>query len=309
MRLKNRMMQLYRALLALGSMEKRLELIQESLGRIEARQVEQVTRLNDAEFRVFSQWGEDGIIQYLLGRLPGINKSFIEFGVEDYFQANTRFLVKNNYWRGLVIDGSRRNIELINRSELRWAHGIKARCEFITRDNINGIIRDEGFGGEIGVLSIDIDGNDYWVWEQISCVEPIIVVCEYNALFGPTADVSTIYRSDFIRSTEHYSQLLYGASISALTRLADEKGYHLVGSNSAGNNLFFVHQSHSGAFEILDSADAYRFPTFRESIDEGGRLSYLEWVEMIELIGDSYIFDFSINRQAPLRDALTRSPV
>ena len=126
-----------------------------------------VTSLRDAEFKVFSQFGDDGIIQYLIHRLASLPDSFVEFGVENYREANTRFLLLNNNWRGLVLDGNRNHIEQIQTDKIHWQHTLTAKHAWITRDNINDLIREAGFSGKIGLLSIDIDGNDYWVWEKL----------------------------------------------------------------------------------------------------------------------------------------------
>jgi hypothetical protein len=119
--------------------------------------------LKDAEFRVSSQFGDDGIIQYLLHHLRMDTDTFIDFGVENYRESNTRFLLENNNWRGLVIDGSQANIDFIRSEDIYWRHDLTAVCSFITAENINQIFEEHGFTGEIGILSIDIDGNDWHV--------------------------------------------------------------------------------------------------------------------------------------------------
>ena len=123
--------------------------------------------------------------------------SFIEFGVETYRESNTRFLLVKDNWRGLVIDGSETNVASIRALSEYWRHDLTAVASFITRDNINDLFADAGFTGEVGLLSIDIDGNDYWVWEAIDVVSPVIVVVEYNSVFGPEAQVTVPYAADF----------------------------------------------------------------------------------------------------------------
>ena len=120
-----------------------------------------VNNLIEVEFKVFSQFGEDGIIQYLINSIPIENKIFIEFGVENYKESNTRFLLINNNWKGLLIDSDEKSINSIKNDDIYWKHDIKAVCEFITKENINSIFSSNGFEGDIGLLSIDIDGNDY----------------------------------------------------------------------------------------------------------------------------------------------------
>ena len=194
----------------------------------------------DYEFKVFSQWGEDGIISFLINNLEIENKFFVEFGVEDYVESNTRFLLKKNNWSGLIIDSSIKNIDFIKKDQIYWRHDIKALCEYISKKNINKILTDNTYMRNIGLLSIDIDGNDYWIWNEITSIDPSIVIIEYNSLLGKDKSLVVPYKEDFNRSKEHYSNIYYGASLSALTKLANIKNYALVGCNSAGNNAFFV---------------------------------------------------------------------
>lgn len=265
----------------------RLDLIQQALGRIEARQTASV-RAGDfasAEFKVSSQWGEDGIIEHLVRHVPIEREIFVEFGVQDYREANTRFLLMNRNWAGLVIDGSPENISVVKRDSIYWRFNLKAECAFITRDNIDQMITGQGISGDIGLLSVDIDGNDYWVWEAIRSVSPRVVVVEYNALFGATATVSVPYDPAFQRNQAHYSNLYWGCSLAALVHLGKAKGYTLVGCNSAGNNAFFVRNDVSGQLSAQDSAIAFRPAKFRESRNEDGSLSFLGPEQAIDTIG------------------------
>src|ERR1700722_1664225 len=191
----------------LRSIEERCKKIQEALGRIEGRQLAGLAAadLAGAEFRTFSQWGEDGILQHLLRHVAVSKRIFVEFGVENYTESNTRFLLLNNNWAGLIIDGSSKNIDFIKNDEIYWRHNLKAEHAFVTRETINDLIRRNGISGEIGLLSIDIDGNDYWVWEAIDVVLPSVVVVEYNARFGPHKAVTVPYDAGFVRSSAHHS--------------------------------------------------------------------------------------------------------
>ncbi|MEI6442984.1 MAG: hypothetical protein WCO29_07615 [Nostocales cyanobacterium ELA583] len=264
------------------SIQSRLIKIQETLGRIESRQLQSLDKLElqDNEFQVFSQWGEDGIIQMLLRHIEIPNKIFIEFGVENYTESNTRFLLINDNWAGLVIDGSPENISYIKQDSIYWQRNLKAVQAFIDQDNINKIIAENGIKGEIGILSIDIDGNDYWVWQAIDVVAPAIVIIEYNSRFGKDKAVTIPYDPSFVRSEAHYSMLYAGASLKALYNLGKAKGYSFVGCNSVGNNAFFVRQDlKPTAIKELTVAEGYIASQFRESRDEQGNLSYLSWDE------------------------------
>ncbi len=265
--------------------------IQEALGRIEQRQTAQSASYSQAEFRVFSQWGEDGIIQYLLNHVPIERSIFVEFGVENYTESNTRFLLTNNQWSGLVIDGSSENIDYIRRDQIYWATNLKAELSFITKENINELLVKNGIEGDIGLLSVDIDGNDYWVWEAIDRISPRIIICEYNSHFGPVAEVTTPYDAKFVRDSAHFSKIYYGASISAFCSLAAAKGYSLVASNSVGNNIFFVRNDLVGSLPVLSPAQAYRRAQFREFHDENGQLTYDDFETRLDKIRDLQLYD------------------
>lgn len=251
--------------------------IREALGRIEARQLAENTTAELAahEFQVYSQWGEDGIIQYLIRHVPLSRKLFVEFGVEDYAEANTRFLLVNNDWAGLILDGGEANIGTIRRADFYWRHNLKAVQAFITRENINDLLREHGVTGEIGLLSVDIDGNDYWVWEAIDVVTPAIVVAEYNSRFGPDRAVTVPYDPGFVRHKAHPSCAYYGASLAALVALGKRKGYAFVGSNTAGNNAFFVRRELLAApLREFTVAEGYVQRQFRETRDSDGRMAF-----------------------------------
>ena len=284
----------------------RLESIQESLGRIESKlnTTQLVENPRDFEFKVYSQWGEDGIIDYLVQHVPITSRSFIEFGVENYTEANTLFLLKHRYWRGLVIDGSAENINFIKKSPVYWRFDLRAEAKFITNDNINEIIRRNGLQGELGLLSVDIDGNDYWVWESINCINPCIIVAEYNSLFGAKAKLATPYKNDFFRSDADPTNMYYGASIAALNHLAESRGYSLVAGNSAGNNVFFVRNDLIGKLKKLTPQEAYVQAAFREAHTSDGDVLHLSFAERQAAISTKPLVDVVTGQTTTLRDVL-----
>lgn len=268
-------------------LEQQMLLLRESLGRIEARQLggPRSGVFSAHEFRVFSQFGEDGLIDYLTGVVPIGRRVFVEFGVENYEEANTRFLLTSRGWAGLIIDGSERHIQHIQSQDYYWRCNLKAQCAFVTRENINRLLKNAGISGEIGLLSVDIDGNDYWVWEAIDVVRPAIVVAEYNARFGPTRAVTVPYAADFVRGRVHHSMIYYGASLAALHRLGQRKGYALVGTNTAGNNAFFVRcDLLPASLPALSPAEAFRPNQFREARNEAGDLLFLDAADELTLL-------------------------
>lgn len=254
-----------------------------------------VKKISDAEFQVFSQWGDDGIIQYLIKKVEP-ESSFIEFGVEDYKESNTRFLLHNNNFKGLVIDGSSKHIQKIKQSNEYWKFDLTAVHSFITAENINEIFESNGFVGHIGILSIDIDGNDYWVWKAINSVKADIVIVEYNSVFGAERTITVPYDPKFVRANAHHSLLYAGTSLAALCQLANEKGYSFVGSNSAGNNAYFVNNDKMAPLRALSCQEGYVASKFRESRDVNGNLTYLSGPDRQTLIKGMPIYNTTTNQ-------------
>ena len=279
----------------LGSLPLELEKLRLQIGRAEAARVRALPAdapLADAEFQVFSQFGEDGIIQHLVNHVPIENDVFVEFGVEDYTESNTRFLLVNDNWRGLVLDGSDAHQRWLQSHPTGWRQEIEAVTAFSDRDNITGLIRGAGVEGDIGILSIDLDGNDLWILEAIDVVSPRILILEYNATFGPEAAVTVPYDPGFVRGQKHASNLYWGASLAALTRTARDKGFSLVGSNSAGNNAFFARDDVVRKLPVLEAADAWRPSRFRESRGPAGELTYVsDRTERLRLMRDMPVHD------------------
>jgi hypothetical protein len=269
------------------------------LGRILANQVKVMScpkDLSAVEFRVFSQFGDDGIIQWLISNLHIPNKTFIEFGVEDYSESNTRFLMMNDNWSGFVMDGSVANINKLKSQYYYWRYDLNAKAIFITKENITTLIDDQGFDSEIGLLHIDLDGNDFYIWSAINSIRPVIVIVEYNSLFGVDRPISVIYDPAFVRTKAHYSNLLWGSSLLSLNNLAKEKGYSFVGCNSAGNNAYFIRDDRLNEHvKAVALEDGFVEKKYRESRDRFGRLTYLSVSDQKNLLRGVSIFNTDRN--------------
>jgi hypothetical protein len=259
-------------------------------------------KLEDAEFQIFSQWGEDGIVQYLVQNLDIEHKTFVEFGVETFREANCRFLMQKDFWSGMVIDGSAKNIATIKQSNFFWLYDLTAVEAFITRDNIAGLIAGAPFDG-LGILSVDIDGVDYFVLEALGHLTPSIIIVEYNGLFGPTAKVSVPYSADFWRTKAHHSNLYYGASLRAFDHLLSNRGYRLVGGNAAGNNAFFVRSDLINSKIQPVSVDAaYRKTSFAEGRNADGSLNFVRGNDRRALIGHLPLVDVATGETLRVAD-------
>jgi len=257
---------------------------------------------NDYEFKIFSQWGDDGLIQYLIKNIKIENEVFIEFGVEDYSESNTRFLMMNNNWKGFVMDGSEENMARLRSQIWYWKYSLKNKAVFITKENINGLLSETGLKN-IGLLHIDLDGNDAHILSELdlTVLNPAIIIMEYNAVFGKERAISVPYDKYFYRTDKHYSNLYFGASLGALTHIANRKGYGLIGCNLAGNNAYYVRK------DLLNEKinektveEAFILSQFRESRNKDNSLSFLDGEERYEIIKGMDVINVKTNEMEKL---------
>ena len=268
------------------------------------RKKNQIYNLKDVEYSVFSQFGDDGIIDWIVQKIPSIEKKFIEIGVQDSWESNTRFLLKSENWSGVLIDSSKNDINKIKTQRIYWQHDIKAYQLMVNKDNINNFLTKnlKPSFKNVGLLSIDIDGVDYWILEQLDVIKPTIVVCEYNSLFGNIHKISVLYDENFERTKKHYSNLYFGASIKALISLMEKKGYNFLGTNSAGINAYFLK---SDLFPILDSKIEKKTifqSKVRESLDKKGCLTFNDRIDRIRTIENLKVYDFDEKKEKHLKD-------
>ena len=189
-------------------------------------------------YKVYSQNDEDGIITEIFNRIGTTNKIFVEFGVDNGLECNSHYLLHKG-WKGLWIEGNDRNcLEIKRLFPVSIASGsLQVINAFIVKDNIDTIIGGS-LSGSIDMLSIDIDGNDYWVWESINCIQPRVVVIEYNAKFPPEHEWIMKYNERHTWEEDDEQ----GASLKSLELLGRKLGYQLVGTSYTGVNAFFVKQ-------------------------------------------------------------------
>ncbi len=198
----------------------------------------------DVEFRAYSQNSEDGILLYIFSLIGVASKRCVEICAGNGIECNSANLIINHGWSGLMFDG--------NGSNIREARAFYRTCRdtfvwppqlvhgWVTAENINSLISEHGFAGEIDLLSLDVDGVDYWIWKSLEVVNARVVVLEYNHLWGPTASVTVPYRPDFKAEFGPYGADYSGASLRAFVKLGKQKGYRLVGTQHYGTNGFFV---------------------------------------------------------------------
>ncbi len=223
--------------------------------------------ISENGFQNFSQFEEDGLILYLFALLKTENKTFIEFGADDGINSNAANLHFHHDFTGLFLDGNPKAIE-------RGQHFYKKHGNpkvnapvfleaMITAENINALITKGGLQGTVGFMSIDIDGNDYWVWKAIDCVQPEVVVIETHNEFGLN-DIIVPYDPDYFYPGKHPHY--HGASPIAMTKLAEHKGYRLVGSNELGFNFIFLREDLlNDLVPTVEVASLLQHPTNKEA--------------------------------------------
>jgi hypothetical protein len=197
------------------------------------------SKLNLFEFQAFSQNGEDGIIEEIFNRIGTTNRFFMEFGVGDGSENNTTYLLYKG-WAGGWIDGNPKQVDTINLnfSNVILSNRLKIVCSFITAENIEDLFRSVNVPSQFDLLSIDIDRNDYYVWEAIESYSPRVVVIEYNSIFRPGCEFVIPY----VPNASWDGTSNFGASIESLYKLALKKGYVLIACNFSGANAFFVRE-------------------------------------------------------------------
>jgi len=275
-----------------------------ALGSLLSKQQWQMNsnNLNDYEFKIFSQWGDDGLIQYLIKNIVVENETFIEFGVQDYYESNTRFLMMNNNWKGFVMDGSRKNMVKLKNQSWYWKYSLTCKAIFIDKENINELLAETEFSN-IGLLHIDLDGNDAHILNKLNLtrLNPSIIIMEYNAVFGKDRPISVPYDRDFIRTNKHHSNLYFGASLPALTYIANNKQYALIGCNLAGNNAYFIRRDLLNKnIKEVSVTEAYKESKYREGKNKDGTLSNLNGDERYEAIKGLKVINVKTNEMEEL---------
>jgi hypothetical protein len=198
-------------------------------------------------FKMFSQSDEDGILLYIFSIIGVTNKQCVEICAGNGIECNTANLIINHGWHGLLVDGNasyvKTGIRFYEKNANTYVFPPTFVHSWITRDNVNEVIRNHGFKGEIDLLSIDLDGVDYWIWKSIIAIEPRVVVVEYQDIIGPDKAITVPYDDNFDAykfPTTRNMPNFCGASLAAFVKLANTKGYRLVGCNRYGFNAFFI---------------------------------------------------------------------
>jgi len=248
----------------------------------------------DAEVKVYSQWGEDGILDFLCERLHISKPKILEIGSGTFNECNSRFLAAYRNASVFAVDISDNLIKSINSSPLKWTNHLFGVEKLVKPNNINEIINEANLQMDgLDIVSFDIDGNDYWVVDNATLKQAKIVVVEYNPIFGPEFAVSVPRDDNFDRVVKHSSGLYFGASLRAFIHTLSNKDFVFIGSNRVGNNAFFITKKSIDKIGLPIPKDLKLYTDWRvrESRDSLGDLSYLSLGERVEIIKDLPLID------------------
>jgi len=229
-------------------------------------QIQDIPEKNEAnkglrfyEASLFSQNGEDGIIRYIFSQIGFDSRYFVEFGFGAH-QCNSLRLILHENFKGLMMDGSEEQCRIFNLTcKAKGISDVHAVNAFIDRDNLEHLIRSNNVPAEIDFLSIDVDGNDYWFWKCLQCINPRVICIEYNSGIGSKYSWTIPYNKEFERFSAHPSGFFAGASIKALESLGEKKGYRLVGCDTTGTNAFFLRNDlGNNQIPTLKASEAFR---------------------------------------------------
>lgn len=258
-----------------------------------------IKNLSEIDFKVFSQNGEDGILDYLLFSLKVEKPKFIEIGVGDYSESNTRFLFERTSCEGLIIDIIDNFENKVKKNTKLWKGNLKILNKKITPSNFLSTLENSNFTEKIDLFSLDIDSYDYWVLKEIPKKFCKLIVVEFNPYFGGDLKITVPLDENFNRTSYHYSNLCFGASLRGIIELLKNKGFIFLGTNLFRNNAFFINQDFKDhlSLNIPDDSKLDNFTDFRfrEGRDINNKLSYIDPKNVLKEIKDCKIVDLSVS--------------
>ena len=256
-----------------------------------------VKNISEVEYKIFSQNGEDGIIDYLLFCLDIKKPKFVEIGVGDYSESNTRFLFERLGCKGLIVDSIQDLNKKVSQNVKLWKGDLTVLETYINSKNIIKILFDNKFDKNLDLFSLDIDGIDYWIIKQLPKNFAKIAIIEFNANFCPDLEVTVPDSNIFDRSKYHYSHLCFGASIKAIIKLMMKKNFVFLGTNLLCCNAFFVSKEFFSKINLplpdINNLSENTNSLIRESRSTSGNLNYLSGDKRFKEIENCEVIDLS----------------
>lgn len=255
----------------------------------------EIHQFGDVAYSNFSQFGEDGVLEYIFELIGTTNKLVVEMCCGQATECNATNLIINHNWFGLLFDGDEKNISngkvFFNNAVTSFRHP-KLVNEWITRSNINELIASHGFSGEIDLFSLDIDGNDYWLLNALSVISPRVIILEAQMMLGPDREYTVPYDDNFVVGTHEFDgreiRMYSGASVRAYVNLCKRKGYRLVGHvGGISPNIIFIKDGVGEAYfpEIaVEDVFAAQSESVSDHYDRVCETSFenFEWVDLTE---------------------------
>ncbi len=260
-----------------------------------------IKNLNELDYKVYSQNGEDGIIDYLLFQLNIEKPRFIEIGVGDYSESNTRFFFERTSCEGLIVDVIENFENKVKKNPNIWRGNLKIIEKKIEPENFIDTLKENKFSKEIDLFSLDIDSYDYWVLKELPKNFCKIIVAEFNPYFGDKLEISVPFDKNFNRTNYHFSNLCFGASLKAIINLLREKNFEFIGTNLFRNNAFFINFDYKNSLSLnlpkSDNLKLYTDAKFRESRDKNNNLNLVDPEKILLEIQDCKVVDLSKKSQ------------
>jgi len=198
----------------------------------------------DVGFKVHSQFEEDGILLYIFSVIGTVNKRVVEVCAGDGVQCMATNLIINHGWDGLLFDGNENSVQqgisFFATNPSTYLNPPKFKHAWITRENIDNLIDQNGFNGVIDLLSLDIDGNDYHIMESINVIKPRVIICETHDVIPSDKALTMPYKEDFYYLDGNQHEEFRSVSLLAMHKLLEKKGYRLIGSHKYGFNAIFM---------------------------------------------------------------------
>ena len=258
------------------------------------------------DYKIFSQNGEDGIIDYLLNSIGVNNPKFIEIGVGDYSECNTRFIFERTSSKGLIVDCIKDLKNKVSENVKLWKGDLKIIESFVNSENILEIIEKNKFTNDVDLLSLDVDGVDYWILKKLPKNFSKIAVIEYNSIFGGDVELTMPNDKFFDRNKYHFSNLCFGMSLKALVNLMKSKDFIFIGTNLTRCNAFFMSKKYIDKVNLdipdLSKLHEHTNSNIRESRDINGDLSYISGLDKIKIISDCEVIDLTDNKKKKIKD-------
>lgn len=205
---------------------------------------EKLPTFDEVGFQKYSQFDEDGILLYIFGLIGTTNKKVVEICAGDGFECMAANLIVNHGWRGFLFDGRADDVELAKEFFARRRSLLLSppvvRTAWIDAETVDDTLRSAGVTGSIDLMSLDIDGMDYWVWKAMDVIKPRVCIFE-TVNYIPDDKALTVPYDRTFQMAQSGSEYYYrGASTQAFVKLGREKGYRLIGAHRHGFNCVFM---------------------------------------------------------------------